>query len=293
MIMILQGIFLLISLLQPSWAGKPITAHWTYVGDIGHDKWEVYHNQCGGESQSPIDIVCKDALYREDLAGGFDRTTLEQKPKSMTLKNNGHALQVDLEEGYTIDNGPLPGKFQALQYHFHWASDVNVGGSEHTMDGHRYFAELHIVHINKAYASLKEALQKQDGLAVLGFFIEIGEHNEVFDRLLEPIRDGKVVFKEDKYKYENAWPISDLLPENLDHFYRYSGSLTTPPCSESVVWTVFKEPIALSENQASELMKKLKADEKGYGVLSESISQNYRPVMKLGDRQVHKSWRKK
>jgi len=63
---------------------------------------------------------------------------------------------------------------QAAQFHIHWAKP-NLGGSEHTFNGKQYFGELHIVHYNTKYESLSVAADKSDGLAVLGFFIEVNE----------------------------------------------------------------------------------------------------------------------
>ena len=63
-------------------------------------------------------------------------------------------------------------RLQAGQFHIHWAA-ANKEGSEHTLNNKQYFGELHIVHYNTKYGSIGEAASKDDGLAVLGFFIEV------------------------------------------------------------------------------------------------------------------------
>ena len=64
---------------------------------------------------------------------------------------------------------------QAVQFHFHWAkNDSTKGGSEHTLNGQQYFAEMHVVHYNTKYSSFAEAQNNENGLAVLGFFITVG-----------------------------------------------------------------------------------------------------------------------
>ena len=64
---------------------------------------------------------------------------------------------------------------QAIQFHFHWARDMAMGGSEHTIDGNFYYGELHIVHVNTASPDVGTALSMGDGLAVLGFFVDVSK----------------------------------------------------------------------------------------------------------------------
>merc|ERR1719427_1876494 len=135
--------------------------------------------------------------------------------------------------------------------------------------------------MNQKYGSLEEALSKSDGLAVLGFFIVVGgSDNAEFEHMFEHIRDGHVVYADDEFTYEETWPISHLMPKNLDAYYRYSGSLTTPPCSEAVVWTVFEDVVAISQNQADFLRTSLYMHEAGYPG-NHPIAANYRPTLPL------------
>uniref|UniRef100_H2YZZ9 Carbonic anhydrase n=1 Tax=Ciona savignyi TaxID=51511 RepID=H2YZZ9_CIOSA len=163
----------------------------------------------------------------------------------MTLINNGHSLQVDLAGGYTISNSQfLPKNYKAMQFHFHWGSSF---GSEHTVDSTRYFGEMHIVHYDTAHADINAAINKPQGLAVIAFFIkaDASSDNAAFQKILQPISAG---MNKNAQKTLTPFPISDLLPK-ITGYYRYSGSLTTPPCYESVVWTIFKDPIQISAAQ--------------------------------------------
>lgn len=211
-------------------------------------------------------------------------------PDGMTLKNNGHSLVMNLDNAYTItDRKVLPGDFKALQFHFHWADDFSIGGSEHTVNGEQYYAELHIVHMNQKYDTLEQALDEPDGLAVLGFFIVVGDTpNKEFEHMFEHIRDGHVVYADDEFEYEKAFPLSHLMPQNLDAFYRYSGSLTTPPCSEAVIWTVFEDVVSISKEQAELLKSSLYMHHKGTPN-NHAISANFRPTLPLNGRIVEKS----
>lgn len=264
---------------------------WSYEGDDGPENWYKVNEVCNGVRQSPIDLVPSAAVFEQTLSS-FERNWFDVAPPSMVLKNNGHALQVDLDGAYTIEEswGVLPGNYQAIQFHFHWARDMNMGGSEHTVDGNFYFGELHIVHANTKYPSLEEVLAAPDGLAVLGFFVDVqGDDNANFERLLAPIRSGDVVYKDDNIVLNQTWPLNDLMPENLDNYWRYNGSLTTPPCSEAVVWTVFQDTLNISQAQAEYLMSNLYH---GYedDHHNHAIQGNFRPVQDLNGRTVYASF---
>lgn len=90
------------------------------------------------------------------------------------------------------------------------------------------------------------AVDKHDGLAVLGVFIEIGEFNPNFDKFFKYMNGIK--YRDQKIQVP-AFNIHALLPAHLDEYYRYDGSLTTPPCYPSVLWTVFRRPVTISRKQ--------------------------------------------
>ncbi|XP_072165198.1 carbonic anhydrase 4-like [Diadema setosum] len=189
-----------------------------------------------------------------------------------------HQIQVTLpSNSYFIKGGGLPGEYQALQFHFHWGSD-STKGSEHSMDGVTYPAEMHIVH-RKVGLTADEALQVNDGLAVLAIMIEIGDKtNENFDAIVESLSD---IPKSDETTTSGDFSLDDLLPDNRQDFFRYYGSLTTPTCDESVVWTVFADQVEISENQIA-AFRCLYFDEAG----SEQMVNNFRPIQALNGRTV-------
>ena len=96
---------------------------------------------------------------------------------------------------------------------------------------------------NYRYVNFTEAASKPDGLAVLGFFYEIdeaGKEYEMFKKLYTPLI--RIRTRRTTKSTIHNFNLKDFLPENPEKkdFYRYSGSLTTPGCSETVTWTVFK-----------------------------------------------------
>lgn len=265
---------------------------WSYEGDDGPENWYKVNEVCNGGRQSPIDLVPSAAVYNDQL-NSFQRNWFDAAPPGMLLKNNGHALQVDLTDGAPLIEeswGVLPGNYTPIQFHFHWARDMSMGGSEHTVNGNFYFGELHIVQANTKYPDLETILTSPDGLAVLGFFVEVqGDDNPNFERLLAPIRSGDVVYKDDKVVLNQTWPLNDLMPTNLDNYWRYEGSLTTPPCSEAVIWTVFEDTLKISQSQADYLMNNLYH---GYedDHDNHAIQGNFRPVQDLNGRTVFASF---
>ena len=122
--------------------------------------------------------------------------------------------------------------------HAHWGKKDGQGGSEHTIDGKQYDAELHIVHYNTKYGDPSQAVDKPDGLAVLGMFLKAGKAHEELEKIC---RNLAAVPTKDKSmtKDEDFIDPTKYLPANKT-FFTYPGSLTTPPLFESVTWIVFK-----------------------------------------------------
>lgn len=196
----------------------------------------------------------------------------------MTISNNGHSAQVSavMTKDATVAGGSLPGKFTFLQLHFHWGRNDSVG-SEHTINGNSYPSEVHFVHYKTKYGNVSEAIKHEDGLAVLGVFLDI---NGTDNTKLDSIIDGLANIREPGSEASiTPFPLKDLLPTNMNDFYRYKGSLTTPTCNEVVTWTVFSNPIGISSTQMAKFRELL--DDEGHKLVD-----NYRPVQPLNGRQV-------
>ncbi|MDF2152647.1 carbonic anhydrase [Vibrio sp. CAU 1672] len=197
-------------------------ANWGYEGAHGPQHWGEFAPECAkGKNQSPVDVRASVSAELPDLA-------MHYQGDVVSLTNNGHTLQT----GLTGDNIlTLDGHTFALrQFHFHTPS-------ENRIDGKPYPLEMHYVHADA-----------QGNLAVVAVFFESGKSNPALaDMLAEIPAEGEQVTLAQPFK------TSALIPSERG-YYRFNGSLTTPPCSEGVRWLVMKQPQTLSKPQLEQLM---------------------------------------
>ncbi|XP_065764428.1 carbonic anhydrase 9 [Muntiacus reevesi] len=252
-------------------------SHWRYGGA---PPWPQVSPACAGRFQSPVDIrpeltaFCP-ALRPLELLG-FE---LPPRPK-LRLCNNGHTVQLSLPSGLKMALGPGQ-EYRALQLHLHWGAPGRPG-SEHTVDGHRFPAEIHVVHLSTAFEEFDEALGRPGGLAVLAAFLQEGpEENSAYELLLSHL--GEITEK-DSETWVPGLDVSALLPSDLSRYFRYEGSLTTPPCAQGVIWTVFNQTVKLSAKQLHTLSDSL------WGPDDSRLQLNFRAAQPLNGRIIEASF---
>ncbi len=195
--------------------------HWGYEGETGPLYWASlkpeYFMCKEGKNQSPVNITGTRAVEKKHI--GFRYFVGGEY-----VVNNGHAVKVAYKPGsfVTIDDHA----FELKQFHFHTPG-------ENRIDGKSFPMEAHFVHADE-----------NGTLAVLALMFEEGAPNPELDKILKAL-SPKVGEKRPLPQPANA---SALYPMDVD-YYRYSGSLTTPPCSEGVIWIVFKKPVTASADQ--------------------------------------------
>uniref|UniRef100_F6ZE10 Carbonic anhydrase n=1 Tax=Ciona intestinalis TaxID=7719 RepID=F6ZE10_CIOIN len=229
-------------------------SNWKYTGNSGPQFWEENSPKCGENKQSPINIETKSVLPDKQLSQ-LQFTGYNQNLTGGMLINNGHSAQLNFPAGKSFQllssvNSEI---YLALQLHFHWTSKnvSTLGGSEHSVDGEFYDAEMHIVHIKQPYGSLDEIKSQPDGLAVIGVLIRAtDQQNNDIQKLLDVAQLCE--YAGDTHILEDGPELINLLPSSVS-YYRYHGSLTTPPCYETVQWTVYKEPIYISHQQLKKM----------------------------------------
>ena len=232
-------------------AALPATARadkpaWGYQGKTGAQAWgdlEPGFATCKlGRFQSPIDI--RDAQARP---AALPPLRFGYAPAAGEIVNNGHTIQVDLRAGGTL--GLADGDYQLQQFHFHTPSEEKINGRAFPM-------VAHLVHQDA-----------QGKLAVVAVLFKQGRENAALKSVFASL-PGKAG---DKRALPDPVNLADLLPAERG-YYRFKGSLTTPPCSEDVSWQVLKQPVEISKAQ-------LKAFRKLYKM-------NARPVQPLNGRTL-------
>ncbi len=203
------------------------THHWGYSGASGPDHWSEVSATCGlGKAQSPIDIV---APKKEKLPS----INFSYHAAPLNVINNGHTMQVNYAPGSSIERDGQT--YELVQFHFHHMSENAIKGQHAPM-------EMHLVHKDK------------DGnLAVVAVMLKEGKANKEVETIWSnlPATEGK-----ENEPASVTVDAEDLLPHKHG-YYTFTGSLTTPPCSENVLWLVMEEPVTLSKEQIAKFASDL------------------------------------
>ena len=221
---------------------------WGYIGKKGPKNWSKLSPEFSscelGTVQSPINI-------ESPIKANLTRLEFNYQSSPLGIINNGHTIQVNYQRGSLLRlDGEL---YELVQFHFHHPS-------EHKVNDQSFPMELHLVHKSP-----------KGSLAVVGVFLKQGKANKTLESIWEvlPEKQGK------EQKISNVEiNASELLPIDQE-FYRYYGSLTTPPCSEKVHWIVYQKPIEISTAQVQKFSK--------------LFPLNARPVQKLNRRFLLRS----
>lgn len=199
------------------------TLRWSYEGETGPAQWgklnPLWAKCDSGSRQSPIDI-------RDGIKVDLEPVVFDYQQSHFNVLDNGHTVQVNLAPGNRIT---LTGRtYELSQFHFHRPAEEKV-------DGRGFGMVAHLVH------------KDQEGrIAVVAVLIETGTPHP----LVQTVWNNLPLEKNEPLVPTISMDVGQLLPQRRE-YYTYMGSLTTPPCSEGVLWIVMKEPIQISEQQMS------------------------------------------
>jgi carbonic anhydrase len=195
--------------------------HWSYEGENGPANWGKINSdwaKCGtGTRQSPIDL-------RDGMKVDLEQITFDYHQSGFNVVDNGHTIQVSVGMGnyITVQNR----SYELVQFHFHRPSEERINGRGTEM-------VVHLVH--------KDAEGK---LAVVAVLLERGAQNS----MIQTVWNNLPLEKNDTVTPSVTLDVNEILPARRDYF-TYMGSLTTPPCSEGVLWLVMKQPMPASPAQ--------------------------------------------
>jgi carbonic anhydrase len=222
-------------------------AHWDYKGEAGPESWgslKPEFAQCSsGTRQSPIDI-------RDGIRVQLDAVRIDYRPSGFRVIDNGHTVQVNVSGGNSIE--VLGRRYDLVQFHFHRPSEERINGRQFDMVAHLVHKDL------------------EGRLAVIAVLLDRGSAHPI----IQTVWNNLPLEKGEEVPARTSLDLNGLLPADRSYF-TYMGSLTTPPCSEGVLWMVMKNPVSISSDQI--------------GIFSRLYPMNARPIQSAAGRLIKES----
>jgi carbonic anhydrase len=236
---------------EPAAAPAPVEhkhVHWSYEGEGGPDNWGKLEGKYGtcssGRRQSPIDI-------RDGIKVDLEPISFNYKPMQFSIVDNGHTVQVNVGDASSIS--VMGRTYNLVQFHFHRPAEEKIRGKSYDM-------VAHLVHKDD-----------EGHLAVVAVLMEKGGPEQ---QLIQVLWNHMPLEREQEVSPAAIIDLNRLLPEKKA-YYTYMGSLTTPPCTEDVLWMVLKQPVAISDQQVA--------------IFSRLYKNNARPIQPANERLIKES----
>jgi carbonic anhydrase len=228
-------------------AAEPHPAHWSYSGSGGPAEWgrmrPDFSTCANGQRQSPIDI-------RGGIKVELEPIKFQYRSSGFNVVDNGHTVQANIGYGNSIEVGGR--RYELVQFHFHRPSEERINGKQFEL-------VAHLVHKDP-----------EGRLAVVAVLMDQGKQHP----MVQLVWNSLPLEKNEEYPSAVPLDMNLMLPEDR-RYYTYMGSLTTPPCSEGVLWLVLKQPAQLSAEQLA--------------VFTRLYPMNARPIQQASGRMLKES----